>query len=411
MPTNITLPDPPSSWDALTKEQLIFIHSLPRSEMAEPVYKLQVFLHLAVLELCQESFYQEPASTDNAASIASIQSQLDWMESVLDGKAPITVVLRPTKDFKTPSEATPSGRQPFPSEEREEGLLFSISDQDLFDAVMHFTKFLDDPYTLMAQPLGEIVIGTHTYKTPDPLFANLTYEQYQNAQYALQRLWNASQYIENEQKNVVEAEKKHKDSQAALAKFAGDAFKPTPFAPPQDCIDRINKGLNQINESQAEFLVHTLTCLQPKVYDEAVTDKDGKPLYARGKAKIRQILHLEEPNVDVDKFSRDNKEEITKHAPKWLFPILYQHFQSSLTEHKKLFPKLFSGSGGGGNDNQFVATISTLNTLMKEQGYADQRATLDANVVFNFQKLDELTRRAEEMKRMNDEIRRKSHKR
>jgi len=53
----VILPNPPSTWDELTEEQLIYIHTLLKEDLPESVYKMRVFLSLCGLELCGKSFF------------------------------------------------------------------------------------------------------------------------------------------------------------------------------------------------------------------------------------------------------------------------------------------------------------------------------------------------------------------
>lgn len=368
----ITLPDPPSDWNELSKEQLIYIHSLPRAEMHEEVFKMTVFLYLCNLELCGESFYT-PLANDDANDLSGMTEQVKWMESVLDNSADITVVLRYRDNHDAP--------------------MMKIGATDLFNAIEAFTEFLDTPFTLVVCPLGQLRIGNHTYDSPAPQMVGLTYEQYTGAQSDLGEIWGMQTQLENYlqqiQSIVQEADKRKKE----------------PIIPREltSAIEELQDGMKH---AQAHFCAYVLTVMQAVVDEVEEYDADGNVKMVKG--KIKKTLHSRMEAKKFDSVEADRlADEIYEHAPSWLFPILHQWFQGSLAAQQKLFPKLFSGKKGGGESNPLVANIATLNTLMKEQGYHDQQAVLDANAIFNFKKLDDLTRQAEEMERMNKKMKRK----
>lgn len=373
----LTLPDPPSDWMDFSREQLIYIHSLPRSEMPDSVFRMQVFLYLAGLELCGQSYYDQPEESDDISE-AEISKQLDWMESIINGTAEINVVLKPVQS--------------------DDDVRYVIGTDDLFNAVSFFTKFLDEPYTLIDCKIDTLHLGDRIFKAPDPMMVSLTYEQYQDAQSILGSIWY-------EEKNLTELKDK-------LNKIISKAAKKNkePNIPAED-MKQMQEVAESIKQQQNEFLSKLFLVMDVKTEDVVVLDDNGEPVKdKRGKVKTRTNVYNEARtfnSVEAERYIPNFKE----HAPQWLFPIMYQWFQSSLQAQQKNFPKVFSGKKGkGGDDNPFVATISTLNTLMKEQGYQDQQAVLNANAVFIFQKLDALTRQAEEMERMNKKMKSKSRK-
>lgn len=347
--------------------------------MADSVFRMTVFLYLAGLELCGESFYAEPElSEGDKLGVEDINRNLEWMESVMKGTADITVVLRPVD----------SG---------EDAPLYTISAESLYDAVSFYTKFLDEPYTLIDCKLNTIHIGSHIYKAPDPMMISLTYEQYQDAQSMLGGIWGIEQGIGQLQKKmesiIQKAQKKKKEPVI-----------------PQNMLDEMQELAEDMKTQQAEFLSRLFTIMDVKTEQVTLLDDEGNPIMdKKGKIRTEQKVYHEERAFKSHEAER-NVEEFKEHAPSWLFPVMYQWFQSSLQAQQKNFPKLFSGKKGSGESNPLVATISTLNTLMKEQGYQDQQAVLDANAIFNFQKLDALTRQAEEMERMNKKMKSKSRK-
>ena len=353
----INLPQPPSSWMALSKEQLIHIQSIP-SDMPEIQYKMIVFLYLAGMELCKKSYFPEPNSSDcvdaplpdkdaplkeREERLDAMIARLDWMEDIMNGTADMTIVLRNLKAVGTEDE------------------YLQIDSLRFFDVVRHCTKFLDEPFGLLDNKLGIVTVGEHKYKCPDPLIMNLTYEQYQNASFAI------SAYLE--------AAKQLKDCKLNSPKAKAI--------------------VEQYKDAQARFLSQVLTLMKPQSFEDEVVS----PVLHSSKKVKRTYLAPSYVAAEAAQFV----DEMRK-APEWLFPILFQQFQSSLMEYKKKFPKVFTDKKNGTASDPLLATAGTLNTLMKEQGYYDQQAVLNANAIFNLKILDDLTRRAEEIEKMNKEL-------
>lgn len=368
MNRTITLTDPPSSWSELSESQLIFIHSLPRLEMADSVFRMKVFLHLAGLELCGESFYAElPDEQSDNPTLEQINAQLSWMESVVEGSADITVVLKPV---------TYDGEAP----------LYSISVSDFFDAVTFYTKFIDEPYELLDCKFDTVRIGKHTYKAPDPCMASLTYEQYQSAQACLTEIWDCTNYIQQLQQQIESKE------------------------PNEELVQSAQQTADDLHKAQASFLTYVLHLMHAVSIEEEQYDSKGNLLTDnKGKPIIKSHAILQKKDFKSDDAERLFPEMLAE-APEWLFPVMYQWYQSCLAYLQKKFSKLFSGKKGGGDSDPLVSTSATLNTLMKEQGFTSHQDVLDANAIFIFQKLDALTRQAEEMERMNKKMKSKSHR-
>lgn len=350
--------------------------------MPDPIFKMQVFLHLAGLELCGESFYTELSTTvsDVSPSGENLSAQLSWMESVLSGSADITVVLQPSESSSVLAKDTKA----------------LISADALFNAITHFTKFLDEPYTLIDCKLDRIHIGSHIYKAPDPMILSLTYEQYQGAQSALGAVQDLSQYVQQLYEQ--------------LSKSPSQGGVSTPSPSDINAVSpELTSAISDLHEAQATFLSFVLLPMYNHTEEQDELDSDGNVILDKKGRPKRHTINTLRTKKFISEEAQLLIPELKEHSPEWLFPIMYQWFQSSLIAHQKNFPKLFSGKKGGASD-PLVATISTLNTLMKEQGYQDQQAVLDANAIFNFQKLDALTRQAEEMERMNKKMKSKSRR-
>lgn len=366
--------------------------------MPDSIFKMQVFLHLAGLELCGESFYTEPSTTvsDVSPSGENLSAQLSWMESVLSGSADITVVLQPSESSSALDKDTKA----------------LISADALFNAITHFTKFLDEPYTLIDCKLDRIHIGSHIYKAPDPMILSLTYEQYQGAQSALGAVQDLSQYVQQLYEQFSKQPPRNLDPSNSRNIESSksrniDPSNPRPLEP--SISPELTSAISDLHEAQATFLSFVLLPMYNHTEEQDELDSEGNVILDKKGRPKRHTINTLRTKKFISEEAQLLIPELKDHSPEWLFPIMYQWFQSSLIAHQKNFPKLFSGKKGGASD-PLVATISTLNTLMKEQGYQDQQAVLDANAIFNFQKLDALTRQAEEMERMNKKMKSKSRR-
>lgn len=376
MNKEITMPSPPSAWEDLNKEQLVFIHSLNRAEMPPFIFKTRVFLELCGLELCGKSYYEEPSS--EKADIASIEKQVQWIEDMLNNKLPATIVLRKKgdKDEKEP--------------------LMAISSKNLFEAIDYFTEFLDNPFTLIDCKIDSIQIGQHTYAGPDPMLLSLTYEQYQNAQSALTGIAFIQDSLRRKNESVL---KKIQSSFIDVSKASEQEITTLIGA---SNIEEMKKEELSLKESQGDFLAAVL-CLKEiketeyEQYDSRgrlVTDAEGMPI--RKKTSFWQRR-----KYDGEEMQR-LRDELIEFAPTWLFPLLYQWFQSSLIALQGKFPKLFRDNKAAGEENDPVkAFAQTLNTIMKEQGFSSQRDVLSTEAVLNFETLNRLATQAEELERIN----------
>lgn len=368
--------DPPSSWGELSKEQLIFIHSLNRAEMPSVIYRMKVFLELCGLELCGLSYYKGESLIEET-SLESLGKKLEWIESVLSNKVPITIVLKKKYDNE--------GKEP----------LMSISSKSLFEAIGYYTKFLDKPYSLIDCKIDKIRIGQHTYAGPDPMMLGLTYEQYQNAQSAI----NSINYVQYESQSInakmleaiKNADKDVSDFTEEDAKrIIGDSS-----------IEELKRIEQDLKEAQGDFLSAVLCLMEIKCMDVEQYDDKGELLIdEKGVPIVKKNTFWQSRKYSSEEMQRV-KTELSNDAPSWLFPLLYQWFQSSLLAISKKFPKLFKGNNVVEEDDPVKSFAQTLNTIMKEQGFTSQKDVLNTEAVLNFETLNRLAVQAEELERIS----------
>lgn len=376
----VILPNPPSTWDELTEEQLIYIHTLLKEDLPESVYKMRVFLSLCGLELCGKSFFthEDQLSVKDNLSVEELNIRLAWMEKVIRNEAPVTIVLKKKGDEESP--------------------LMTISAEDFFYASEHFTNFLDEPFTLTDCHIDTIRIGSHTYKGPDPMLLSLTYEQFQNAQ-------TAASNVQSSKDNM---DMVHKKMLSELKKLSGENknlsqeelyLKLSP-----QLIRNIESCTKDLKDAQGEFISSVLVPMEAVVMETEVYDDDVNiKIDNEGNIVTKKEICWQTKKYDYHEMQR-LKDEIADKAPDWLFPILYQWFQGSLLALQKKFPKLFSGKNSQEEYDPIKSFVQTLNTLMKEQGFPSQRAVLDADAILNFETLNRLTIQAEEITRMRKKI-------
>lgn len=405
--------EPPSSWQELSAEQIIFIQSLNRNEMEDIIYRMQIFLHLAELELCGESYIADsPTSNldDKDVDVAHLEQELKWMEEVMNGEHRMIVLRTVQHSFPVPtyihlfpdasdlSDSPNTPTNPDTSDQR-----FQLPLEQFFEAVRQYTEFLDDPYHLEYIPIDTIDIGEHTYQMPRPFITSLTYQQYQNAQQALGSFWNRAQGIEQAMQEIAALPKDRQEDEVFMEGYMKN-------------IAQWNKDMKRWQE---EFLSHVLTLGHTIVEEREVLTTDalkkieearkrGEEYELSKKDYIKKKFSKTEYHYNVDEVEQLALAQEMKKAPQWLFPVLHQNFQSSMIAHKKNFPYLFSGGGGGGTSDPLVSMLNTVNAVMKWQTYQSQQAVYDDNAVSVFAVLNNMTKEAKEMEEANKKMKRKS---
>lgn len=414
--------EPPSLWAELSAEQLIYIQSLNRGEMEDIIYRMHIFLHLADLELCGESYIEDSPVTksransgntnqdeDSIPDIESIEHELKWMEEVMAGEHRMIVLRKIQQPYKLPEYVhlfpDQEETQDEDSEENgnQEDVLFQLPFEQFFEAVRQYTEFIDDPYHLEYIPMDTIDIGDHNYQMPRPFISSLTYEQYQNAQMALGYFWNRAQGIEQKMQELAGLPKDRQEDEEFMA-------------PHLKQIAQWNKDMKKWQEL---FMAHVLTLGHSAVEEREIVKpetskkieearKRGEELELTKSDFVKKKFYKTEYSYNADEVEQLGVAQEMKKAPVWLFPVLHQNFQSSMIAHKKNFPLLFSGSGGGGASDPVVSMINTINAVMKWQTYASQQAVRDDNAISVFAVLNNMSKEAKEMEEANRKMKSKS---
>ena len=429
----------PSTWSELTFPQLLWVHTHGelRQGEADINRRLRVFLYLADLEMFGKSYYatsttdQTPFLDQSDITIdqlrefhrmlSGVRSSRDRIEveslelrdegdeansqqpTAKSQLPPLIVLLRPIDHTHRPWYRRLLSTLHFSLFTRAKRVLpYGIPLYHLFAAVRHYTKFLDEPLTLTALPIDTITIDGDTYQLPQPLLSNLTYEQFNNCQHALNQFWRE---IDKAPTQHPRGEGKANDKSLISN------------------LQSLSTNLSSLN-SQSLFLAHILTPISGH-------DTHNNPIYeyssrhadalAERFAREAPLLSSEREGVDDIPNNRKNGKTSSQQSTSSrtfhfslftihysLFPILYQLFQSSLLQYQTMFPHVFSSSGGkGGADNPIVSELGTLNAVMKYQGYTTQQEVYDTNALFVFKIIDSMTREAKEMEKANKRASRK----
>ena len=443
----------PSTWSELTFPQLLWVHTHGELRQGEVDInrRLRVFLYLADLEMFGKSYYAT-STTDQTPFLDQPDITIDQLREfhrMLSGVRlsrdrkegdeansqwptansqlpPLIVLLRPIDHTHRPwyrrllstlhSSLFTRAKRTLP---------YGIPLDHLFAAVRHYTKFLDEPLTLTALPIDTITIDGDTYQLPQPLLSNLTYEQFNNCQHALNQFWreiDASQ---------VKSDASQVKSDASQVKSDASQVKSEKLKVKSDASN--NRNIDQhlppekpFGESDVvfAFLAHILTPISGH-------DTHNNPIYeyssrhadtlAERFAREAPLSSSEREGVDDIPNNRKNGKTNSQQSTSSrtfhfslstihfsLFPILYQLFQSSLLQYQTMFPHVFSSSGGKGSaDNPIVSELGTLNAVMKYQGYTTQQEVYDTNALFVFKIIDSMTREAKEMEKASKRASRK----
>lgn len=283
----------------------------------------------------------------------------------------------------------------------------SLTRGQLARMVEEDTKWMDAPVGngdgdgLTILPKETIYIGLKAFKLPEPLLANITYQQYTNAI----KLLRATDDIAKEAQ----------ETGAALVAQRGK-------------IDKIN---SMASASKASGLVrHKGLWVKPYAHNKlrllereeaALQDKLKGKLDALHKAMARVVSHLLTPrslsmtreesgvsHISIGwtwAYSPESAERnvgyIRKHAPAYLFGVLSQHLQSCIQVYKNQYPDMFDGDDGGSELLPFLAEADSVNAVMKWQSYDTQQEVYASNAVFVFSILSSMAKESKELERIN----------
>ena len=91
-----------------------------------------------------------------------------------------------------------------------------------------------------------------------------------------------------------------------------------------------------------------------------------------------------------------------------LYAICFQVYHTALHYYEQVFPVLFGG--GGKTDplqDALTGEVGTINSVMKYQGYTDPQQVYDANLPIILSVLNTMTKEAKEIEKMNSRIKKK----
>lgn len=224
-----------------------------------------------------------------------------------------------------------------------------------------FLSFLDEPFTLPSLPFEYIHIRGHKFMTPQILMANTTYEQYNNMQKYLMEYWELSKISESMLKN----------------------------GSTRHAVKQIQK---QILNARAGFLSHAYIGRTFRLLDQSHEMTRLRPEWV-----YTYSYELAEKN-----------KKIFTPAPDYLFDITYQHFQSCQSFYKREYKFLFKEYKDESDKSAFIMEAETINAIMKYAGgYNKQQEVYDSNTVFIFGFLNSMAHEADEIDKMNKQIKKK----
>lgn len=165
----------------------------------------------------------------------------------------------------------------------------------------------------------------------------------------------------------------------------------------------------------------SLQAIVPQLFQEGIGDDDALQLQAQFMAYITVPEPVTTPNGD--QFPPHNSfkyvsERAEAAVPFWrihlesdpvLYYICFQVWQTATANYyPSVFPLLF-----GGNSNSdplhtaLTGEVGTINAVMKYQGYTDPQQVYDANLPIILGVLNNMTKEAKEIEKMNQQIKRR----
>lgn len=253
---------------------------------------------------------------------------------------------------------------------KRKGEIIYATAHEVSDVVQYYMRFTDFPvggkdkaakriFTgLLEMPRDTLRIFRRTFRLPSPMLANLTYQQYANAQ-----------KLTAEVATLMERAPKVKEEEEA------------------------RRLARELMRARARVVAHLLQT--PKL--QFVSGGDGEGL----RLDIRRTWTYQP--TEAERLTP----YIERHAPLWLFNIMQQHMQSCLAVYRQQFPELFSGGGEGSTRMPFISEADSVNAVMKWQGYHNQQTVYDSNAVFIFSILNSMTREAKAIEESNRKMKAK----
>ena len=240
----------------------------------------------------------------------------------------------------------PYGDQGDPAERNEKGKIIKERREGV-------KGYVSEAQDMMMLPIGELTMG-RKFKLPDPACMNITWQQYRTLQNIIPDLFREG-VSEEEQLSL-------------QAKFLAHILTPRSFA------------LFDTSNGTFKFRPHYVY-----VYEAT----RGQKLEAWWRRRLQNDIHH-------SSFSMASV----------LFHICFQCFQTALSYYAITFPYLFT-SGKNVHRDALSGEVGTVNAVMMEAGYTEQQAVFDSNLPFILDILNNMAKKAEEIEKMNSEIKRK----
>lgn len=353
---------PPDKWGKMSWEQLVYVHEHNVEDYnSEIERRFDIFLYLAGLCVAKNG---GQIIKDMAMGIAST-------DATADNKKAMTLTERVERELARRQDTIQSvgsvmdemdkfmrGDIMFLHPKDDETSIFRMETEMAVAYARHFTRFMDEPFTLISLPASTIEIKDRMFELPAGLLVNISYQQYNNAQNWLTKYWTLMQYLmptTDEEGNV---KKK-----------------------PQLSEKQLEQIVTQIKEAQMHFIANMIAPMY-NVKDE--------------KSGVERMTAIYDARDEDDLVAF-----LDTNCPKGLFSILYQQLQSCLRVFQKKFPNLFTEQKGDKNGDVFVANLGTVNSVMKYAGFQNANAVYEENAVFIFKWLDTMSHEAKEMEKIN----------
>lgn len=352
----------PTGWNELTWEQIRMIHETPARFPSTTAWKLHVWLELQGMELCRKSYYQESTESQRPyihedMSVASMERIIDALQAHQEPKEgdPVAVCVWRRK------------RNRWRFWQKDE--LFGSPVVPLMTAMDQQLSWIGEG-KLIQLPKSSIRMGWRRYKLPDPLFSNISYEQFSNCQHALQSYWQELSEAEQLRERIRGPKHVTTDEEKV----------------------EIDAVLQRLRSSRAQFLAHLLIPQSLQIWKKT---GDGTSL------AMKRIY-------EYDSRGADKVAQRMMKAPQWLFDICLRMFQDSLSVYEKEYTHLFSNGGDGASQgNPLVLEVRTLNAVMMKGGYTTQTEVYESNAVCVFDLMNLIAQEAEEMKKVASQSTRK----
>lgn len=381
----MTYPSVPSSWNELSLEQLKQVWSIINtypgtSNRMQRVFSVWLYLadmHVSARGLNLETIQWErqftPNKTDKGAHAPSLWSRL-WSK------------LRSSSQL---SSSSPSSSSLSSSPSSPDSILADPEDLFLHLLGLHIDEsvsyqgsqlnrtgcmeWLEDPLNLTMLPEEYITIHHRRFQLPAPLMSSLTYQQYGMLQQIMSGIWDVMAELDA-------------ISTATPSSATSSAGVSTPSA------DQSSTHLAELNARlsllRGQFLAHILLPGKWQIIEHSDT---GYQFH------IQKVYSYSVLNATA------NEQWMAKHAPEWLFHILFQYVQSCLQYYKndKELGILFRSSGNQTVCSPLMQEVDTLNAIMKWVGtYPSHQSIYDSNAIFILGHLKDMAKESEELKRI-----------